>query len=203
MILCVEFTYANEVHPDCLRWFKKSNVNPNDKNCDIQCASIAVNMGTFSCPLSCPKLCGEPKYKTPLGKVCDKEFFYGITNPKKVKRIMEIQQEAVKKTKQVFNRNAEGDHSDAFRHYYGSALLTREFGETEAKKITNNHEACMSETLDSNMDLHNNQLGIEAAVKHSGELQLIIQQAKTHFKEEHFKIYKPMVDFTVEDYEWR
>lgn len=50
---------------------------------------------------------------------------------------------------------------DAFRHCYGSALLARDLGYSEAKRITDNHEKTIGQPIsEKKMDIFNNNVGL-------------------------------------------
>jgi len=69
--------------------------------------------------------------------------------------------------------NGHKDASDAFRHCYWSALITREIGENEALKFTTMHESSpLNAPIERNMDLHNNRIGIDIG-KNGGSDMLI------------------------------
>jgi len=52
-------TYASD---DCLNWFNKSGINPGTPECELKCATLVAEMGTFTCPNRCDEFC-KPKAK--------------------------------------------------------------------------------------------------------------------------------------------
>lgn len=57
----------------------------------------------------------------------------------------------------------DNDESDAFRHSYWMALLTKSQGETAAREVGERHEYGNDHTKQGIMDLHNNEWGIQFA----------------------------------------
>ncbi len=55
--LFISFVNANE----CDDWFNKLNIDPKDPECEMKCSVGSVNMGTFNCPMGCPKHCNAAK----------------------------------------------------------------------------------------------------------------------------------------------
>lgn len=45
---------ANE---PCRDWFDRTKINSDSSDCELECASSKVDMGTFDCPIRCPKFC--------------------------------------------------------------------------------------------------------------------------------------------------
>ena len=67
-------------------------------------------------------------------------------------------------TEKRFRRDAEGDESDAFRHFVWAGLLTKELGPDTAKIFLDAHETGQKgDSADRAMDLANNRAGILAA----------------------------------------
>lgn len=54
---------ANAIEPECVDWFKAGKVSSTSKDCMMDCASLGVDMGTFTCPMSCDELC-RPQIST-------------------------------------------------------------------------------------------------------------------------------------------
>jgi hypothetical protein len=111
-----------------MEWFEKKKIDAQTPNCEVECASSGVGMGTFTCPMSCSELCGEKKYKVRGSKLCEEEVKLAVLSPSKLLKAKELALDASAKTNQIFTYNSKGDESDAFRHYYWSGLLTHEFG---------------------------------------------------------------------------
>ena len=75
-------------------------------------------------------------------------------------------QEAINLTKLHFFRNGVDDESDAFRHFVWAGLMTRDLGDSLARRFLNAHEAIPNpspqDTNSSAMDRYNNEKGIQA-----------------------------------------
>ena len=183
---------------ECKTWFDNSKINASAKDCLDKCTALGVDMGTFTCPMSCKDFYGNPKY---FHTLCKNEVVLCALDPSVMLQSYELANEAVEKTKLIFGRNGWKDESDAFRHFYWSALLTHRFGSTVAKIVTDAHESCSRSNLDSDMDLYNNSLGIDAALKHS--IDDLLQIAEDYFKAKRFNIIKPHIDFNLNDENWR
>lgn len=68
------------------------------------------------------------------------------------------------------SRDFLNDRSDAFRHFVWSGLITHKTGEIKAKEYLDAHEAFPSNPIkDKNMDLFNNQKGIEYGRSYKGD----------------------------------
>lgn len=92
----------------------------------------------------------------------EKEKAYIKTHPHHVSAIKDSKGIAVKETKRIFGRNGRNDKSDAFRHCFWSALLSKELGYANALKFTTAHESSpLNPTNEKTMDLHNNKVGLK------------------------------------------
>lgn len=74
------------------------------------------------------------------------------------------------------------DHTDAFRHAYWNALMTREFGEDWTNEFTSKHEGRPDNAaVREAMDLHNNEIGRTIALQNPEaspeELQELVKEA--------------------------
>lgn len=77
----------------------------------------------------------------------------------KIKNAMEV---AIEETTRRFGCNGRNDRSDAFRHCYWSALLSRDIGYAKACEFTNAHESYPGNAANEKaMDLHNNSVGLK------------------------------------------
>jgi hypothetical protein len=71
-------------------------------------------------------------------------------------------------TFQIFLRNGWNDCSDAFRHAYWNALMTKSNGVLSATLFGTAHECVSGQpNLENNMDLHNNSIGREVAMNNN------------------------------------
>ena len=71
-------------------------------------------------------------------------------------------EKAYKETTRLFGYNGRNDSSDAFRHCYWSAMLSRDIGYQDALRFTTAHESDPSNPANEEaMDLHNKEVGLE------------------------------------------
>lgn len=76
---------------------------------------------------------------------------------------------AFAETVKRFGHQGRNDNSDAFRHCYWSALLTRDVGFLAAYAFTTAHEDVPSNPpAEKEMDLHNNMPGMVIGIRHKG-----------------------------------
>lgn len=69
---------------------------------------------------------------------------------------------AFNETTRRFGRNGHNDKSDAFRHCFWSAILSRDIGFYWAKAFTTAHESAPGQPPEEmEMDLHNNAVGLD------------------------------------------
>lgn len=69
---------------------------------------------------------------------------------------------AFNETTRRFGHNGHNDKSDAFRHCFWSATLSRDIGFYWAKAFTTAHESNPGQPVDEKeMDLHNNSVGLD------------------------------------------
>ena len=69
---------------------------------------------------------------------------------------------AFRETEKQFGFNGHNDKSDAFRHCFWSALLSRDIGYNDAMRFTTLHEMRPGNPIaEKTMDLHNNKVGAE------------------------------------------
>ncbi len=87
---------------------------------------------------------------------------YVKLHPTHIFFLKESRELAFSETKRMFGIDGRNDKSDAFRHCYWSALLSRELGYINALKFTNAHESSpLNDSLEKAMDLHNNSVGLK------------------------------------------
>jgi hypothetical protein len=80
----------------------------------------------------------------------------------KVLLIKKSKDTAFNETKGRFGYNGHNDKSDAFRHCFWSAILSRDIGSWWAKAFTDAHETKPGQPAEEKeMDLHNNAVGLE------------------------------------------
>ena len=86
---------------------------------------------------------------------------YIKSHPQHAWSIKESKEIAFEETKKRFGMNGKNDRSDAFRHCFWSAILSRDLGYDAALKFTNAHESDPRNPADEKaMDLHNNAVGL-------------------------------------------
>jgi hypothetical protein len=69
-LILTEFTSAASVDPTCQRWFLNNNISSFDESCYSKCASSMIDMGTFTCPMLCDKLCEPINCEKPAADQC-------------------------------------------------------------------------------------------------------------------------------------
>jgi hypothetical protein len=80
----------------------------------------------------------------------------------KVLLIKKSKDTAYNETKSRFGYNGHNDKSDAFRHCFWSAVLSRDIGKFWAKAFTDAHETAPGQpAAEKEMDLHNNSVGLD------------------------------------------
>lgn len=157
---------------DCLNWLVENEILPGSKNCEIKCATVKVDMGTFHCPNQCEDLCKTVISKESLEKYVDTsalteaEVSLVAKYPKDALSVYEAKNQAQKSTQRLFGRGRWNDEGDAFRHFMWSGLMTKAIGEKKAKAFLDAHEARPNQAPgELNMDNANNSSGIKTASK--------------------------------------
>jgi len=90
------------------------------------------------------------------------EKLYLATNPLHALIIKDSKDTAYNETKKRFGKNGRNDRSDAFRHCFWSAILSRDIGYMNAFMFTTAHESRPdNDPKEKEMDLHNNKVGLE------------------------------------------
>lgn len=165
------FVHANEaVSSDCIKWFEKSKIQKDAKDCLLTCAALKVDMGTFQCPDQCERLC---KAKPEDSLLANFVLYPGLTpaekqlvvkHPKQAYIAYQQKNIAEQSTARNFPDQNLNDESDAFRHFLWAALLTKELDASMAKKFLDAHEADPDQpSFERQMDEHNNTRGQAAA----------------------------------------
>jgi len=89
------------------------------------------------------------------------EKIYIATNPHHAFAIRESKKKAFSESLKRFGHNGHNDDSDAFRHCFWSAILSRELGFQKALQFTTFHESRSDNPpAEKEMDLHNNFVGL-------------------------------------------
>jgi hypothetical protein len=90
------------------------------------------------------------------------EKSYLFRHPQHASIIKESRRKAYSETTKVIGYNGKNDNSDAFRHCFWSAILSRDIGYYNALMFTNAHESDPSNPKkEKAMDLHNNSVGLQ------------------------------------------
>lgn len=94
-------------------------------------------------------------------QLTQREQQYILLHPTHALIISETKDIAFKETQLRFGINGHNDKSDAFRHCFWSALLTRKIGYDGAREFTTAHESSPTNVpAEKGMDLHNNSVGL-------------------------------------------
>lgn len=161
---------ADQPDSECVDWFKASKVKPGTKACELECAILMTDMGTFICPNQCDLLCKDTSGKSILGRIV---YYPGLTPAEKnlVEKNPEDALTAfIQKTRaewssgRNFPEQGLNDEGDAFRHFMWAGLLTKELGPEKAKEFLNAHEANpLQPDSERTMDQFNNEKGASSA----------------------------------------
>lgn len=169
----------------CKTWFEQSKLKPGP-DCLTKCAALSTGMDTFFCPQSCPEFC---RSQTVDEKVLGGILYYpGLTPaerqlvrqyPKQAIIVFRQKEKAESAAVRQFNRDAQHDESDAFRHFVWAALLAKELGPDLAKKFLDAHEAGgRTDDPSRAMDLANNRAGLLTAERLTRENRLTQDQVE-------------------------
>jgi len=105
-----------------------------------------------------------------------KEKEYVLKHPDHILTIKESKEIAFAETKKQFGKNGRNDKSDAFRHCYWSALLSKELGYSNALEFTTAHESSpLNIKAEKTMDLHNNKIGLKIGQNKKSTLSISLQ----------------------------
>ena len=158
---------AASADDECLQWMLDGGVLPGSKDCELSCAVIGVDMGTFMCPNQCEKLCKSylPDYITNnltwAGNLTDSDKALIKKFPLDALKVYQSKRAAEESTKRLFKDNFRNDESDAFRHFVWSGLLTKKLGRERAQLFLDSHESSPdSPPKEVDMDKFNNSKGI-------------------------------------------
>lgn len=90
------------------------------------------------------------------------EKLYLIAYPLHAPIIKASKDTAYNETKKRFGKNGRNDRSDAFRHCFWSAILSRDISYMNALAFTTAHESRHdNDPEEKKMDLHNNKVGLK------------------------------------------
>jgi len=120
-----------------------------------------------------------------------KEKVYIKRYPSHILIIKETKEKAFKQTKKLFGFNGHNDKSDAFRHCYWSALLSKEIGYANALVFTTAHESSpLNPKNEKSMDLHNNLFGLKIGL-HKKSDSMMSMQCIMALKKGQLKVIRP------------
>jgi hypothetical protein len=104
------------------------------------------------------------------------EKSYLFRHPQHASILKESKQTAYKETIKMFGHNGRNDKSDAFRHCFWSALLSRDIGYHNALMFTNAHESDPRNPKNEKaMDIYNNSIGLQIGRNGGSDLLLRTQ----------------------------
>ncbi len=178
LLLEILFTVGLQAAPSpkCIKWFSESKISTNDRDCSLKCGTLGTGMDSFMCPQACNELCKPRPEDDDYSKALGRYLYYpGLTleerrlvskYPREAIKVFSQKQAAESATMRTFNRDAQNDESDAFRHFVWAGLLTKELGSDLAKQFLDAHEGD-GRTNDPSraMDLANNRAGLITAEK--------------------------------------
>lgn len=166
LFLMVNIATADDSHPDCIAWFNRGKIKVGTKDCELKCAMLDSDMGTFMCSSQCEDLCKTKPEESLLARFI---LYPGLTpaeknlvakKPKDALTVYEQKNIAEKSTSRNFPDQNLNDESDAFRHFLWAALLTKELGKSRAKEFLDAHEADPDQPdIERQMDMNNNSRG--------------------------------------------
>ena len=143
-------------------------------------------------------LIGQKNAIKSFKKISCPEKWWVITHPFVAKKALKVSQIARLKTDSIKTNNilkgvGNGDQLDAFRHTYWMASLTQIIGQRKAKRLGiahekgnkrdfkkgNKEEGSLPDKISSEMDLFNNDIGIEIGKEKPDNLvQFVIEEVK-------------------------
>jgi hypothetical protein len=174
-LLITSFLISNvamgaDPQPDCIARFNRAKIKTGTKDCELSCATLMVDMGTFMCPDQCEELCNTKPEESLLANFI---LYPGLPpaeknlvakSPKDALTVYKQKNLAEKATSRNFPDQNLNDESDAFRHFLWAALLTKELGRSRAQEFLDAHEADPDQPdSERQMDMHNNSQGQTAA----------------------------------------
>ncbi|MDE1474930.1 DUF6973 domain-containing protein [Xenorhabdus bovienii] len=119
-------------------------------------------------------------YKNLSKQITESEKVFFVNDPYSIPIIHSAAQEASNETKRLFGINGHNDLSDAFRHCYFAAMLSRDLGYYDALDYLNAHESSPNNPIrEKRMDTQNNYIGadIGRTQKRNSELSAMCFQA--------------------------
>lgn len=181
LVFCRSAHSADQV---CQKWFER-NVKKIQSDCELDCASLITDMGTFHCPSECDELCSAFKKNSSSG--LGQLLYYPGLTPAERKLVDKTPKEAivvfVQKTRaelsssRNFPAQKYNDEGDAFRHFIWAGLLTKELAPARVKSYLDAHEGDPAQPgAERSMDEFHNGMGQKAAEKLSAKGSWTIQE---------------------------
>lgn len=194
--------YAGSPDKDCVDWFSASKIKAGSNDCELRCATLMADMGTFMCPDQCKELCKPKRSSLTPNKLI---YYPGLTpsekklveqNPKVAITVFVQKTRAEWASDRNFPTQELNDEGDAFRHFVWAGLLMKKLGKDQALKFLNAHEDNRLQPADErSMDLSNNQSGIHGAANLIGEkkfnIESLEQKALDDLREKRLKVINP------------
>lgn len=204
MLLIFLFSLStSDASERCQKWFDAQKIKLNGE-CESKCKVIHMDDGiSFDCTDECGSLC-KLSYDTEVifnisdlyPGLSDSERSLASQEPKKTLKAYWLSWNAISTCKKIYITADHNDESDACRHFVWAGLLTRDLGVVFARKILNAHEDEHGQPRnEKEMDLHNNEVGIESAEKmikngRYDEMDML-KLFKQKLSERKFKILEP------------
>lgn len=206
LVIAAAFIIPDNAKADCATWFKKSKLTPGSKDCEFQCSTLSVDMGTFDCPSQCEDLCrseqGIKAARESLGKFI---YYPGLTQaeqklvaeyPKEALIVFIQKEKAEASTHRQFPDSQLNDESDAYRHFVWAGLLVLKIGEDRSKIYLDAHEDNPKQpTEEKAMDQANNRNGLLIGAKLKRENRLSIEslekEALNELRRGNMSVLKP------------
>lgn len=104
----------------CESWFLKSGVKAGTKNCEMDCALLPSDMGTFDCSAQCDKLCKtyiNPDTAGVLAKYVERKALtqaeknLASKHPADALNAFRLKGDALDSTQRIFGKNGWNDES--------------------------------------------------------------------------------------------
>ncbi len=189
----------------CESWFLKSGVKAGTKDCDLECATIPVDMGTFDCANQCEKFCKTYVNPDSLDEIARYVENRALTPAERsliakypidaVKAYL-AKKDALESTRRIFGANFRNDESDAYRHFMWSGLMREKIGAELTLAFLKAHEVDLgAPNNEYQMDLANNELGMNAADRllnqKKFDQQALEREALTSLENKLLKVISP------------
>jgi hypothetical protein len=182
-----------EIHPDCIKHFKKEKAVPGKADCLWKCSlnqNIYLAEKMILCGSYCDQFClnKEEKLAGDLADLypglTDQERLLSKKEPMKMIKAYKASWEAEAICLSMYSSSFQNDESDACRHFMWSALLQKQLGREFADQVLTAHEMNPEQPkVEKEMDFANNSLGIDEGSKLDKIGKFNEENLKTAFKE--------------------